>query len=143
MLYSAYNTSSRHLLKWPHQPHRSSFTQGSTTSDLTPRIYLCSFVCMIRSPFQLEVTLTKKSPADWPELEGKGAAGTALARPTERVSTSAGDSSAVKEPPTKLARPYSGTKNWDVVRRQFMGVSTGANQLVFEDSCLQLDSCCF
>lgn len=67
---------------------------------------------------QLEVTLTKKSPADWPELEGTGAAAAAAAVSHTRpaVSEKAPDASKpVAEPPTKLARPYSTTKDWDVV----------------------------
>lgn len=65
---------------------------------------------------QLEVTLTKKSPADWPELEGTA---TPAARPAAAPTTSDASSAAiappVEEPPTKVARPYSSTKNWDVV----------------------------
>lgn len=72
---------------------------------------------MVATGRQLEVTMTKKSPADWPELEGTA---TPATRPTAAATTTPDASSAatpapVEEPPTKVARPYSSTKNWDVV----------------------------
>lgn len=72
---------------------------------------------------QLEVTLTKKSPADWPELEGKAmVTATSTAREPPRpgvgdaaLSASVDNETTAKENPTKLARSYSSTKDWDVV----------------------------
>lgn len=74
---------------------------------------------------QLEVTLTKKSPADWPELEGTA---TPATRPAAAVATTPNASAAstaaaaapVQEPPTKVPRPYSSTKDWDVVSLPFL-----------------------
>lgn len=60
--------------------------------------------------------MTKKSPADWPELEGVA---TAAARPAAAVTAADASSTSgaapVEQPPTKVARPYSSTKDWDVV----------------------------
>lgn len=63
--------------------------------------------------FQLEISLLKRMPGDWPELEGKAAAGSAApprtAQPVLPVAI---------EPPSKVARPYSSSKDWDVVSRR-------------------------
>lgn len=68
---------------------------------------------------KLEITLTKKSPADWPELEGKGVmTSTATAPPKAPLSDGAADQSIAKEPSTRLAPPYASTKNWDVVEKE-------------------------
>lgn len=66
---------------------------------------------------QLEVNLTKKSPAEWPELEDTTASAVMTsAQPDARTKAPASSASKpLAEPPTKLARPYSGTKDWDVV----------------------------
>ncbi|CAM9170604.1 unnamed protein product [Hapterophycus canaliculatus] len=70
---------------------------------------------------KLEVTLTKKSPADWPELEGTI---TPAARPAAAVATPSASSTPTsaeapaEEPPTKVPRPYSSNKNWDVVEKE-------------------------
>ncbi|CAN0506685.1 unnamed protein product [Ectocarpus sp. 12 AP-2014] len=68
---------------------------------------------------KLEVTMTKKSPADWPELEG---AATPAARPaaaaTATDASSTSGEAPVEQPPTKVARPYSSTKDWDVVEKE-------------------------
>ena len=66
----------------------------------------------------MEVTLTKKSPADWPELECKPGASvstTGEERPKVPSAKKAVESKPSAEPPTKLARPYSSTKDWDEV----------------------------
>eukprot|EP00904_Undaria_pinnatifida_P003220 jgi/Undpi1/1289/HiC_scaffold_11.g04681.m1 len=70
---------------------------------------------------KLEITLTKKSPADWPELEdtSSSAVMTSPAQPAARAQAPAANASKpVAEPPTKLARPYSSKKNWDVVEKE-------------------------
>eukprot|EP00752_Nemacystus_decipiens_P010675 g9506.t1 len=71
---------------------------------------------------KLEVTLTKKSPADWPELEGTAAPATrpaaAVAPSASSASTAATAAAPVQEPPTKVPRPYSSTKDWDVVEKE-------------------------
>lgn len=78
---------------------------------------------------QLEVTLTKKSPADWPELGGKAtltSTGTTPAAPPNTaavnaaVSSSTGSDTTVKEKPTQVARPYASTKDWDVVSQGYV-----------------------
>ncbi|CBN79827.1 SGT1 homologue [Ectocarpus siliculosus] len=68
---------------------------------------------------KLEVTMTKKSPADWPELEGAAipAARPAAAATATDASSTSGEA-AVEQPPTKVARPYSSTKDWDVVEKE-------------------------
>ncbi|CAN0129168.1 unnamed protein product [Ectocarpus fasciculatus] len=63
--------------------------------------------------------MTKKTPADWPELEG---AATPAARPAAAVTAADASSTSgaapVEQPPTKVARPYSSTKDWDVVEKE-------------------------
>ncbi|CAM9163362.1 unnamed protein product [Ascophyllum nodosum] len=71
-------------------------------------------------PSKMEVTLTKKSPADWPELECKPGASvstTGEERPKVPSAKKAVESKPSAEPPTKLARPYSSTKDWDEVEK--------------------------
>lgn len=71
-------------------------------------------------PSKLEVTLTKKSPADWPELECKPGAMVSTAgqeRATVPPAKIAVKSKTVSEPPTKLARPYSTNKDWGEVEK--------------------------
>eukprot|EP00903_Cladosiphon_okamuranus_P010720 g10132.t1 len=72
---------------------------------------------------KLEVTLTKKSPADWPELEGTATPATrpaAAVAPAPNASSEGTAAAAVpvQEPPTKVPRPYSSTKDWDVVEKE-------------------------
>lgn len=98
-------------------------------------VCLVVLVCLVAP--QLEVTLTKKSPADWPELEGTA---TPAARPAAAVTNNPDASSAstaeaaaavpAEEPPTKVPRPYSSTKNWDVV--SFLAVLRALAFFAFE-----------
>lgn len=68
---------------------------------------------------KLEISLTKKSPAEWPELEDTTASAVMTsAQPDAPVKPSADASKALAEPPAKLARPYSGKKDWDVVEKE-------------------------
>ncbi|CAM9883728.1 unnamed protein product [Scytosiphon promiscuus] len=70
---------------------------------------------------KLEVTLTKKAPGDWPELEGTA---TPATRPSAAATTPQADDAPAsaaapsEEPPTKVPRPYSSTKDWDVVEKE-------------------------
>ncbi|CAM9468053.1 unnamed protein product [Pylaiella littoralis] len=67
---------------------------------------------------KLEITLTKKSPADWPELEDTATPAARPAAVAASDASSAATAAPVEEPPTKIARPYSSTKNWDVVEKE-------------------------
>lgn len=85
----------------------------NTTSNLAD-ISVCHHIARAK----LEVTLTKKTPADWPELECKP--GSVVSTKSEERQAippvkAAVESKPVVEPPSKLARPYSSTKDWDEV----------------------------
>lgn len=63
----------------------------------------------------MEVILTKKSPGDWPELEGKGNMTPTIPQRADTVEKKEPSVGTSRDAAAKVPRPYSSSKNWDVV----------------------------